>query len=98
MDKQFGGAYSGSEHDYIHECHSGDNDDKSNHSKGNARGSTPGHEWRISGFDAGIMALLGHIAVVSWEDLNSIPALEAQALKRAKEGLVVHHRVLCHWH
>src|SRR5260370_23406807 len=97
MDKQFGGAYSGSEHNYIHECHSGNNDNKSDHLKGNARGSAPGHKLRISGFNAGIMALLGHITVMNWEDPNSIPALEAQALKRAKEGLAVHHWVLCHW-
>ena len=97
MDKQFGGAYSGSEHNYIHEHHSGNDDEKSNHLKGDARGSTPGHESRISGFDTGIVALLGHIAVMNWEDPNSIPVLEAQALKRAKEGLVVHHRVLCCW-
>src|SRR5260370_42715884 len=83
---------------YIHECHSGNNDDKSDHLKGNARGSTPGHESRISGFDAGIMALLGHITIMNWEDPNSIPVLEVQALKRVKEGPAVHHQVLCCWH
>src|SRR5260370_31347768 len=97
MDKQFGGGYSGSEHDYIHECHSGNDDNKSDHLKGNARGSMPGCEWRISGFDAGIVALLGHVAIVNWEDPNSVPALEVQALKRANEGPAVHHQLLCHW-
>src|SRR5260370_37473496 len=98
MDKQFGGAYSGSEHDYIHEHHSGDDDNKSNHLKGDARGSAPGCELRISKFNAGIVALLGHITIMNWEDPNSIPVLEVQVLKRVKEGPAVHHWMLCHWH
>src|SRR5260370_40288300 len=90
-------TYSGSEHDYIHECHSGSDDDKSNHLNGDARGSAPGHELRISGFDTGIVALLDHVAIMNWEDPNSVLALEVQALKRVKEGPAVHHWVLCHW-